>query len=223
MADFDTMRAHMVESQIRPNKVTGARLIEALGAVPRELFVPPPLRGVAYVDEDLPIGGARYLMEPVVFARLIEAAQVGAGDTVLDVGCATGYSTAVLGRLAASVIGLESDPELLAAATRLLAELEVDNAVVVEGALAGGCPDQAPYDVILIGGAVADLPEAIVAQLAEGGRLVTVIPDRHVSDACHVGKAVRVSRRGGVASRRALFDAAVPLLPGFEPAPGFVF
>ena len=223
MADFDTMRAHMVEGQIRPNKVTDARLIEALAQVPRERFVPAHLQGVAYVDEDLPLGGGRYLMEPVVFARLVEAARVGAGDTVLDVGCATGYSTAVLGRLAASVIGLESDPELLAAATRLLAELEVDNAVVVEGALAEGCPDQAPYDVILIGGAVADLPEAILAQLAEGGRLVTVIPDRHVSDACHVGKAVRVSRRGGTASRRPLFDAAVPLLPGFEPEPGFVF
>ena len=223
MPDFDTMRAHMVDSQILPNKVTDPRLIEALRAVPRELFVPEAKRGVAYVDEDLPLGGGRYLMEPLVFARLVEAAAVAAADTVLDLGCASGYSTAVLGRLAASVIGVESDPDLLGMAGAVLARLEVDNAVVVEGALAEGFPEQAPYDVILVNGAVATLPRSITAQLAEGGRLVTVIVDRQVSDRCHVGQAVRLTRHGGMLSRRPLFDAAVPPLPGFEVQPGFVF
>lgn len=218
MADYAEMRSHMVLCQIRPNKVTDAGLIEALREIPREQFVPPARRGVAYVDEDLEVSPGRYLMEPVVFARLLQAAQPGPDDVALDIGCATGYSTAVLGRLAAMVVGLETDPELVAGATERLTALEVDNAVIVEGPLGDGYPAQGPYDVILIGGAVPAVPSEITDQLAEGGRLVAVVAPRP-----GVGAATLFTRIDGLVSARPAFDAAVPMLPGFDTETGFAF
>jgi protein-L-isoaspartate(D-aspartate) O-methyltransferase len=223
MPDFDAMRAHMVEGQVRPNKVTDPRLIEALSVTPRERFVPPARRCIAYVDEDLEIAPGRYLMEPAVFARLVEAATVTAADTVLDVGCASGYSTAVLGRLAGTVIGLESDRELLAIATEALAELGIDNAVAVEGPLADGYPAQAPYDVIVLEGAVELVPEGLTDQLADGGRLLAVVANSHLSGRRHIGRATLCVRVGDAVSARPLFDAALPLLAGFERQTRFVF
>ncbi|MFQ6018971.1 MAG: protein-L-isoaspartate O-methyltransferase, partial [Kiloniellaceae bacterium] len=140
------------------------------------------------------------------------------GDIVLDIGCGPGYSTAILARLSATVVALESDTELAAKANRILADLGIDNAVVVEGPLTEGYPKQAPYNVIVLGGAVAEIPAAISDQLADGGRLVTV-----VRNATAVGQATLTQRSGEVVSSRGLFDAASPLLPGFEVEPGFVF
>jgi protein-L-isoaspartate(D-aspartate) O-methyltransferase len=157
-------------------------------------------------------------MEPRVLARLVQEATVGEDDVALDIGCGYGYSTALLARLAGTAVGIESDPEMAARATELLLEIETDNALVVEGPLNEGYPSQAPYDVILIGGAVAAVPDAILDQLAEGGRLVTVV-DR----ADGVGDAVILRKTAGLISRRVLFDAAVPLLPGFERKPSFTF
>lgn len=222
MTDYAARRAHMVEGQIRPNKVTDPALIEALARLPREDFVPEAFRGVAYVDEDLEIAPGRYIMEPVVLARLLQAAAAGPDDVALDIGCGTGYSTALLGHLAGTAVGLECDGELAKRAGDLLTELEIDNAVVVEGALAEGWPAQAPYDVILIGGAVAEVPGAIIDQLAEGGRLLAVVGgDRGIGGG--MGKATVWRRIGGLVSGREIFDAAVPPLPGFEKAAGFVF
>ncbi len=218
MDDYAARRAHMVEGQIRPNKVTDRTLIEALYHVPREVFVPEGLRGVAYVDEDLEITSGRYIMEPVVLARLLQAAEAGPDDMALDIGCGTGYSTALLGRIAGTAVGLESDPALVARASELLTELEIDNAVVVEGKLTEGYARQAPYDVILICGAVAEVPSAISDQLSEGGRLLAVVERRP-----RIGKATLFTRTGGLVSGREIFDAAIPPLPGFETAPGFVF
>ena len=223
MPDFDAMRAHMVDGQILPNKVTDPRLIEALSVTPRERFVPPARRGVAYVDEDLEIAPGRYLMEPAVFARLVEAAAVTAADTVLDVGCASGYSTAVLGRLAGTVIGLESDRELLAVATEALAELGIDSAVAVEGPLADGYPAQAPYDVIVLEGAIELVPEGLTDQLADGGRLLAVVANSQLSGRHHIGRATLCVRVGDAVSARPLFDATLPLLAGFERQTRFVF
>ncbi len=223
MPDFDAMRAHMVESQVLPNRVTDPRLIEALWVTPRERFVPPARRGIAYVDEDLEIAPGRYIMEPAVFARLVEAAAVAPADTVLDVGCASGYSTAILGRLAGTVIGLEVDRELLAVASEALTELGIDNAVVVEGPLTDGYPAQAPYDVIILEGAVEALPEGLTDQLADGGRLVAVVANTHLSGRSHVGSGTLFARIGDTVSARPLFDAALPLLTGFDRRPGFVF
>ncbi len=218
MVDYATARLNMVESQIRPNKVTDLRLIEAFETVPRELFVPEPLRGIAYIDEDVALGGGRFVMEPRVLARLLQAAQPGPEDVALDLGCGSGYATAILSRLVATVVALEDDGALATAANRTLGKLEIDNAVVVEGPLAEGYPKQAPYNVILLGGAVAEVPAAIADQLAEGGRLVTV-----VDAGPGLGHATLMRRDGGVISSRVLYDAALPVLPGFEAQPGFVF
>ncbi len=218
MADYAVARLNMIEGQIRPNKVTDGRVLAAMAEVPRERFVPKKLQGAAYVDEDLAVAPGRYLMEPAVFARLLLAAAIAPTDLVLDIGCATGYSTAVLARLAATVVAVESDRGLAKTAVALLAELDADNAVVVEGELKAGYAKQAPYDAIVLGGAVEQVPPAITDQLAEGGRLAAV-----VADGSSVGVGVLMLRARGALLRRVLFDAAVPPLPGFEAERGFVF
>jgi len=208
----------MVESQIRTNKVTDQRVIAAFEVVPRELFVDEAKRGFAYIDEDLEVAPGRYLMEPMVLARLLQAAAPAAGDIVLDIGCASGYSTAILAQLAETVVGIESDRALRDEANRTLNALDVDNAVVVEGALESGYQKQAPYNVIVFQGAVAEVPETIKRQLAEGGRLVAVICDE-----AGIGRGTLIQRSGESFSARVLFDAATPLLPGFAREEGFVF
>ncbi len=218
MVDFAAARSNMVESQIRTNKVTDPHLLDAFETIPRERFVPEPLRGIAYVDEDVALGGERFVMEPMVLAKLLQAAGPGPGDVALDLGCGSGYATAILSRLVATVVALEVDAALAAAANQTLGELEIDNVVVVEGQLTEGYPKQAPYNVILLNGAVSEVPLAIADQLAEGGRLVTV-----VSVGAGLGRATLMRRDSGVISSRILCDAAVPMLPGFEAAPGFVF
>jgi protein-L-isoaspartate(D-aspartate) O-methyltransferase len=210
-------RLTMVNGQIRPNNVTDERIAEALLAVPRELFVPKALRSVAYVDEDLPVGGGRHLMEPRVFARMLQAAQIEPHHVVLDVGCATGYSTAVLARLAGSVVAIESDETLAGWANALINELSIDNAVVVVDPLNDGYPEQAPYDVILLNGAVDLVPPTLSEQLAENGRMVLVLRRNGV------GKACLYRRDSGVVAGRELFDAQVMPLPGFEKPAGFQF
>lgn len=217
--DYAAARHNMVESQIRTNQVTDPSVVAAMDALPRELFVPKQLRGIAYVDEDLDLGNGRYLMEPMVLARLLQAAEIRSTDVVLDVGCGTGYSTAVLARMASAVVALECDAELAARAGGLLAELGADNAAVVTGPLAEGYTAQAPYDVIVLGGAVAEPPPALCSQLADGGRLMAIV----AGNGTGVGKATVTTRTAGTFSRRIVFDAATPLLPGFAPDLGFVF
>ena len=214
---YAVARRHMVESQVRPNKVTDDRVADAMLDTPRELFVPKPFRGVAYMDEDIKIAHGRFLIEPMVFARLLQEAGIEAGDTVLDIGCGTGYSTAVLGHLAGTVVALEGDRDLAARATEILAELGIDNAAVVEGPLNNGLPDQGPFDIILLNGSVADVPDALINQIAEGGRMMAVIVRKGI------GRATRFDRINGLVSHRDLFDASIPALPGFSREPGFVF
>lgn len=218
MLEYATARQNMVESQLRTNKVTDAGLIEAFEQVPRELFLPERLRGIAYVDEDIALGNGRFAMEPMILARLLQAARPEPDDIALDLGCTTGYATAILSRLVATVVALEGEADLAAEANRTLSELEIDNAVVVEGPLTEGYPKQAPYNVIVLGGAVAEILPAIGDQLADGGRLVAVVKREP-----GMGRATLMQRNGGVVSSRILFDASVPMLPGFEVEPGFVF
>ncbi len=218
MPDYATARLNMVQNQIRTNRVTDERVLAAIAEVPRERFVPKRLHGNAYVDQDIALGDGRYLMEPVVFARLLQVAEIGPGDVVLDIGCGTGYSAAVLGKLAGTVVALESDAALAKEAIEVLTELDIDNAAVVEGPLDEGYPRQAPYDVIVLDGSVDAVPTAITDQLVQGGRLVAV-----VNIAPSVGNVEVIRRLYGGLSRRKLFDAAVPILPGFAAEHGFVF
>ena len=217
MSAYAAARLNMVESQIRPNKVTDPRLLQAFLDVPRELFVPKPLRGIAYIDEDIRIAEGRFLLEPMVLARLIESAAVQAEDSVLEIGCGTGYGTAILSRVANAVVAVEEDRELVRRASAVLAELAIENAAVVEARLSEGYPKQAPYDVIVFAGAIAAVPEEIAEQLAPGGRMVAVVREGGV------GKATLMTRISGILSGRIAFDAASPYLPGFEPKPSFVF
>jgi protein-L-isoaspartate(D-aspartate) O-methyltransferase len=218
MTVFEAARAHMIESQIRPNKVTDARVLTAFAEIRRELFVSEHLRAVAYVDEDLPLGRGRCLMAPMVAARLLQAASVERADTALVVGAGAGYEAALLGLLTRAVVALEQDPELARLARAALVDHHIASVKVVEGTLPEGYRLGAPYDVILFGGAVAEVPDRIVAQLAEGGRLVAIVKAEG-----GVGRATRTTRTGGAVALRVIFDAATPLLPGFLPKPAFVF
>jgi protein-L-isoaspartate(D-aspartate) O-methyltransferase len=217
MSDYAAARLHMVQSQILPNNASDPRVAEALQRVPRELFVPARLNTVAYLDEDIEVAPGRYLMEPLVYARLLQAAAVETADVVLDVGCTSGYSAAVLADLAASVVALESDAELAARASQTLADLGAANAGGVEGDLAAGIADQGPYDVIILNGAVTAVPEALTGQLAEGGRLAAVV------EVNGVGRIRLLRRQNGNVSGHDICDAQVPALPGFAPKAGFSF
>ncbi|MGE5515943.1 MAG: protein-L-isoaspartate O-methyltransferase family protein [Bacteroidota bacterium] len=216
--DYIAARHNMVESQIRTNRVIDPAVTAALAEIPREVFVPKPMRGFAYVDEDLDVGGGRFILEPLVLARLIAGAGIRPTDVVLNIGDATGYVTAVVSKLAQTVVALECDGEWAGRSSQSLADLGIDNAAVVQGVLDQGYAAQAPYDVILFSGAVTEVPTAICRQLADGGRLAGIV------SACPgVGKGTLVVRVGDTFGRRVLFDAVTPLLPGFQPKPKFVF
>lgn len=215
--DFEAARRAFVAGQVRTNDVTDKRLQGALGDVPREEFVPRTSRGVAYAEADVEIAPGRFLLEARDFSKLVQAARVRPGDVVLDVGCGTGYSSAVLSRLAETVIGLEADSDLAKRATETLSAHGYDNAVVVEGPLEKGAAKHGPYDAILLNGSVPDLPESLFTQLAEGGRMALILGN------AAWGRAHLVEKRGGKPSRLSLFDAAAPALPGFAKAPVFEF
>lgn len=221
--DFAAARANMVESQIRTSDVTDRRILNAMNELPREAFVPASLRELAYMDEEIALDGAapggkgRRLLAPMVFAKLIQIADIGPGDLVLDIGCVTGYSTAILARLADAVVGLEMDEDLAEQTTKALSSLGVDNAAVVTGPLEDGYPSEGPYDVIVLNGSAANIPAPLLDQLKHGGRLVAVISE------VGFGKAYVFNKVNDNISSRASFDASAPLLPGFEPKSAFKF
>jgi protein-L-isoaspartate(D-aspartate) O-methyltransferase len=223
MIDFAAARRTMVDSQVRPSDVTDLRVIAAMLDVPRERFVPVGQADLAYLDFDVPATAAehgkpaRRLLKPMVLARLLQAAEIADGDHVLDVGCATGYSSAVLAQLAHSVVALEEDAALAELARDNLRALGVSQAQVMSGPLAEGWPPQAPYDVILLNGASEVAPRTLLLQLKPGGRLVGVLGRGPA------GKAMLYCAIGGECGGRPIFDAAAPLLPGFSAPPAFVF
>jgi protein-L-isoaspartate(D-aspartate) O-methyltransferase len=218
--DFVLARRNMVDGQLRPNGILHPGLLEAMAALPRERFAPDQWAAVVYADEAVPLGGGRYLMEPMALARLIQLTQPAETDRALVVGAGPGYGAAILGRLVESVTALESDPELARRAGQILASLGGANVSVVTGPLAEGHAAGAPYDVIVIEGSVPAIPESLKQQLGERGRLATIVgggtpgyPGR-----AHLGRKV-----GGVFSSRPVFDAGTPPLPGFERPARFVF
>ena len=214
---FAAARNHMIESQIRTNKVLDERLIDAMRELPREAYLPESLQARAYIDDDLPLGGGRYLIEPMVVARLLQAADVRATDNTMVVGAGTGYAAALLAKLASSVVAVESDAELGDRGIAALAHVSIANVLWYKGNLAEGAAKQGPYDVILIDGGVEIVPQGLLDQLAEGGRLVTVRREQRL------GHAILMQKDRGVVSQRILFDANVPLLAAFAKPPGFTF
>lgn len=216
MLDTATQRATMVASQLRPNDVTDARIRDAMLTIPRERFVPPSAVPVAYAEDCIPLGDARVLLDPRALGKLLQLAAIGPDDAVLDVGCGTGYSTAVLSLLAARVVALEVDPALAATAEKNLRSL-APNATIVCGPLAAGCPDRGPFDVIFLNGAIEVEPSTLLSQLKDGGRLTTIC--RHAA----AGQARLYVNHGGAVGERNDFNAFLPVLPGFERPSGFVF
>lgn len=221
--DYSVARAKMVDSQIRTTDVTSHSVLNAFLTVPREAFLPASLKGIAYVDRDLPVSEAtadcpaRYLMEPSPLAKLLQLAAITRDDVVLEVGAGAGYASALLSLLAGSVVALESDEALAARATATLSELGYDNVAVVTGPLEKGYADEAPYDVIFVNGSVEEVPAALLSQLREGGRLVAVVGQ---------GTSARAEvflQSRGAASRNSFFNAALKPLPGFAKAREFVF
>lgn len=220
MIDYEKARITMVDCQIRPSDVTNRNIIQAFLAIPRENFVSAAQKPLAYIDEDLPLASldsSRYLMEAMSMSKLIQLADINSDDIVLDIGCATGYSSAVLSKLCASVVAIESDTELAEKATQNLLELGCDNAVVAHAPLEKGYASEGPYGVIFIGGCVDELPAGLTDQLKEGGRLVVV------EGQGNAGVASLYTRNNGIIGRRKAFNCAVMPLPGFEKAEEFVF
>lgn len=215
MTDFAARRTMMVDTQVRPNDVTKFPVIEAMLSIPREEFVPPARRPVAYSGENLDIGHGRVLLEPRTLAKMVDALDVQPTDLVLDLGCGYGYSSAVIARMAEAVVAVEESPELAAEAESRLAGANVFNVAVLAGPLTEGCAKQAPYDAILIGGAVEEVPEPLLDQLNEGGRIAALFLEGSLGVA-RIGLKVN-----GRVNWRYAFNAHAPLLPGFTRQRGF--
>lgn len=217
MPNFELARRNMVDCQIRPADITDPRIIAVMGAVPRETFVPESKRDIAYAEGHLEFAPLRYLLDPLTFCVLLKAAQIKPEEVVLIIGGGDGYSSAVLSRLAEAVLSLESDAGLAAQASRRLDSLGVDTVAMLSGPLAVGYPKQAPYDVILVNGAIASGVAGLAAQLRDGGRLVCIEPDRYI------GRVMLYQRDGNSVAGRAIRDLTAPILPGLEKIESFQF
>jgi protein-L-isoaspartate(D-aspartate) O-methyltransferase len=216
MTDFAELRTTMVDTQVRPNDVTKFPIIEAMLSVPKEAFVPDGLRAAAYVGENVDLGRGRVVLEARTFAKMLDALDIGPDDRALVVGCGLGYSAAVIARMAGAVVGLEQDHGLADGAAQALAAQGVDRVTLRRGPLAEGAADAGPFDVIVIEGAVEVVPDAILAQLAEGGRIASLFAEGSLG-------VVRIGVKGdGTVSWRSAFNAGAPVLDGFRKRRGFV-
>lgn len=220
MSLYAEHRHSMVESQLRTNKVTSAKVLDAFKEILKENFVAEDLAGLAYVDENLDLGGGRFMLAPMIFARLVQTLELEPSDHVLDVGAGGGYSTAVMARLAQSVVGIESSEELAQQAQTNLIENSIDNGVILEGALIGGMKEEAPYNAIIIEGSVESVPKKLLEQLSEDGRLVTILRPNPRSP----GRAVKYTRgKDNDFVHKMLFDASTPMLDEFNAEQAFAF
>jgi len=217
MPDYAALRANMVQSQLATSDVADPRIREAMATVARERFLPASKRALAYSDVPVEVAQGRYLLDPRSFGKLLMLADVRASDHVLDVGCLTGYSSAVLGMLAKSVVALEQDADLVRVASDLLPAVGAWNVSLTQGAIVEGVWDKAPFDLIVVEGAIEEAPKTLLAQLGEGGRLVTILQNGAQ------GRASLFVREKDAIGTQTGFDATVPPLKGFRKAVGFVF
>jgi len=215
MSDFAARRTTMVDTQVRTSDVTKFPVIDAMLTIPREEFVPASRRSVAYSGENLDIGHGRVLLEPRTLAKMVDALDIQPDELVLDLACGYGYSAAVMARMAEAVVAIEDDAELASEAEQRLSDAGIDNVAVLHAPLTEGAPKQGPYDVILIEGAVQDIPAAIVEQLREGGRVAALFVEGAL------GVARIGTRQNGQLSWRYSFNAKAPMLPGFGLQRGF--
>lgn len=216
--DQKTARINMIHGLLRPNQVVDERIVEAILSIPREKFLPKDVQNIAYIDTDLALGEGRFLMSPLSFSRLVQASMIQDDDVVLDIGCGMGYSTAILGKLASSVIGIDENPEFLSHATEELSRLEILNCIFHYASLKDGFPKGAPYSLIFLEGAVDFVPENILNQLVEKGRLLAI-----VSINKHQAIARLYQRIGQHFAHRDLFDVYTKPLHGFQQLKGFTF
>jgi len=215
MSDFSTRRVMMVDTQVRPSDVTKFPIIEAMLAIPREVYVPAAKREAAYIGENVDLAPGRVVLEARTLAKMLDALDVQPSETVLDLGCGLGYSTAVIARMAGAVVAVEEDAALAAEAQRTLSAEGVDNAAVIVGPLAAGNAKNAPYDVITLQGGVEMVPEALLSQLKEGGRIGAVFMEGALG-------TVKIGYKiDGALTWRFAFNAAAPVLPGFAKARAF--
>jgi len=219
MSVFTDRRRFMVESQLRTNKVTNDALIMAFENTAKENFIDENQSELAYIDEDLMLPSGRFILEPMVFARLVQALELKPTDAVLDIGATTGYSTTILSKLAQSVVGIESDANHAEKAQENLTANDVDNAVIINARHTEGLPKEAPYNAILINGAIEEVPEQLLSQLSEDGRLVAIIREK----ASMPGRAVKYVRAGNGFAHTTLFDAQTPILEEFSKEKPFSF
>lgn len=215
MTDFTARRRMMVDTQVRPSDVTKFPIIDAMLAVPREEFVPATQREAAYMGENLELGAGRVLLEPRTLAKMLDALDIQPKELVLDIGCGLGYSSAVIARLAEAVVAVEQDAGMAAEAQSTLSGYGADNVAVIDGPLNAGAAKHGPYDVIIVEGAVAALPAEIGDQLCEGGRIAVLFMEGALG-VCRIGYKI-----DGVITWRFAFNAAAPVLPGFERAQVF--
>jgi protein-L-isoaspartate(D-aspartate) O-methyltransferase len=215
MTDFARLRANMVANQLRPNRVDDPRVLAAMAEIPRELFCPAPLRGVAYGDDDIDLGGGRHLLEPLTQARLVQTASPQPGDVALVIGCHTGCTAAVLARLVSTVFLLVPDEHAVEPIEHVLGEIESENVLVQVGPAAAGLSAQAPFDVIVLAGSVEQIPASLLDQLGQNGRLVAVVSSGRM------GKLTLCRKIGGAIGRTTPFDAAIPPLAELRKPPVF--
>ena len=207
----------MVDCQVRPSDVTKFPIIDTMLKVRREVFVPRAMRDVAYAGAHVALGKNRVVLDPRVLAKMLDALDVGTADLVLLIGSDLGYLTAVVAHLAEAVIAVEEDEVMAAEAEANLSAESVDNAFIVTGALVKGAAKHGPYDAILISGAVEQIPQAVLDQLKESGRICALFADGAMGQ-CRIGY-----KTAGRVAWRTVFDAEAPVLPGFQSKPEFVF
>lgn len=217
MFDFAKARDHMVESQIRTSDVTEPSILKAFRTTPREKFVSKAKSALAYGDSHIKMDEGRIMLRPRDFAKLIDAAEIRPSDIVLDIACARGYSTAIMAKLADTVVGLETSDEAVNKATDLLNQADISNAAIVKGDLKAGASEHGPFNVIFVNGAITDVPKTWISQLANKGRLVCILQNGPM------GRGTVFTKSGDIVGERVVFDASAPILPGFEREAAFVF